>query len=384
MSRIRTIMLSMLAVFAIEAVASASASAAAPEFFHCVAHAGGGFAAGCKVTGAGFEKEAVPAGSSIKFTSISEPSYLFANASGTFRIKCEADTSKGEVTGPKTVAGVKVIFTKCRGFKGSEECPVKSVGAGGAEEIVTETLSGELGTVAAAEAPDSETGLSLKPPAMTPFVKLIGKPTTCIPETSVTGSVIGEVEPVKIMDTTGELIYSVLGTKKTKQGIQKIGAEPKDTLTAFGVEVGFESEGAITFEEAIEVGEGGEEPKISITPTEWSGGGKCAMKGTNVLFTVKGQWCQYTIKNLIAETVEVRAQGLNRLSPECEGLPCVKLIKPVGKECVGANLAGGESCVSRVEYANKTANPPQALGYDVIVKSLVGKTGTEEVFQTVE
>jgi hypothetical protein len=253
MSRIREVTLSMLAVFAVGAIASASASAAAPEFFHCVAKAGGGFAAGCKVGGVGFEKVAVSAGSKIAFTSISEPGYLFANASGSFRIKCESDATKGEISGPKTVGKVVVTFKKCRGIKGSEECPVKSVGAVGPEEIVTNELSGELGTVAAAEAPDSETGLDFRPTTGTVFVKLIGTPTTCIPETNVTGSVIGEVEPVKIMDTTGELIYSVVGTKKTKQGIQKIGAEAKDTLTSFGVEVGLESEGAVTFAEDIEV-----------------------------------------------------------------------------------------------------------------------------------
>jgi hypothetical protein len=253
MSRIRIIMLSMLAVFAVGAVASASASAAAPEFFHCIAKTGGGFAAGCKVTGTGFEKVAVPAGSKIAFTSTSEPSYLFANAAGSFRIKCETDTDKGEITGPKTVGKVVVTFKKCRGFKGSEECPVKSTGAG-AEEIVTNELSGELGTVAAAEAPDSETGLTLKPTTGTSFVKLSGTPETCIPETNVTGSVIGEVEPVKIMDTTGELIYSVFGGqgKHNKQGIQKIGAEAKDTLTAFGVEAGFESEASLVFGEGKE------------------------------------------------------------------------------------------------------------------------------------
>jgi hypothetical protein len=258
MSRIRTIMLSLLAVFALGAIASSSALAVAPEFVRCVAHAGGGFAAGCKVTGAGFEKEAVPAGSHIKFTSTSEPSYLFANAAGTFRITCATDTDTGEITGPKIVGKVKVIFKECKGYKGANECTVHSVSPlGGAGEIITNELSGELSPVAAAEAPDSEVGLDLKATvAGKPFVLLVGSVVACIPETAVEGTVIGELEPVKIMESFGELIFSVDGGagKHNKQGIQKDVGGTKDTLEAFGgLEVGFESEDSITFEEGIEV-----------------------------------------------------------------------------------------------------------------------------------
>jgi hypothetical protein len=261
MSRIRIIMLSLLAVFAVGVVASASASAAAPEFFHCVKQTTKKFTwteSKCVTESATkegeFEKVAVASGvGKLKFKSTSEPSYLFANASGSFRIRCETDTDEGEITGPKTVGKVKVIFKKCRGFKGSEECPVKSVSpAGGVEEIITKELSGELGTVAAAEAPDSEVGLALKPTAQ-PFVELKGEPETCIPLTKVEGSVIGEVEPVKIMEPFGELIFSVKGAAKNKQGIQKLEGGAKDTLEAFGVAAGFESQDSITYEEPIEV-----------------------------------------------------------------------------------------------------------------------------------
>jgi hypothetical protein len=200
----------------------------------------------------------VAAGSKITFTSTSEPSYLFANASGTFRIRCGTDTDKGEITSATTVGGVTVNFKECRGFKGTEECPVKSVGAAGAEEIVTKVLSGGLGPVVAAEAPSSEVGLDLKPTTGTTFVELVGNPTTCVPETKVEGSVIGEVEPVNTMDTTGEVIYGVRGGigKKNKQTIQKFVGEGKDTLTAFAVESGFESEDSLVFSEPIEVGAG--------------------------------------------------------------------------------------------------------------------------------
>jgi hypothetical protein len=251
-------MLSLLAVFVLGAVASASASAAAPEFWHCPPKVGGAWMAGCKVTGTTHEKEVVPAGSKIKFESISEPSYLFANPAGTYQIRCGKDTVTGEITGPKAVSKVKVTFTECKGYKGAEECTVKSIApspVGVAGEIKTNELSGELGLVAAAEAPSSETGLAFKPTTGTSFVLLIGSATTCIPESNVTGSVIGEVEPVKIMDTTGELIFGVKGGKNEHnvQTIQKIVGVAKDTLTAFVTEVGLESEDSITFEEPIEV-----------------------------------------------------------------------------------------------------------------------------------
>jgi hypothetical protein len=265
MSRIRTIMLSLLAVFALGAVASASASAAEkpPEFKsaseECVKIStltGRYTNATCTTESATHEGEFDLIPKKHKFTSISEPSYLFANATGSFRIRCGKDTDKGEFTSAKTVGNVTVTFEECKGFKGTEECSVKStVPVGPAGTIITNTLSGELGTVAAAEAPDSEVGLDLKATTGASFVKLAGTPETCVPETNVTGSVIGEVEPVKIMDTTGELIFSVFGGlgKHNKQGIQKIGSAAKDTLTAFALEAGFESEDSLFYEENIEV-----------------------------------------------------------------------------------------------------------------------------------
>jgi hypothetical protein len=248
-SRIRVLLVSLLAVFAVGAVASASASAAAPEFFHCVAKAGGKWMAGCKVAGTEFEKVAVPAGSKIKFTDKEGVSHL--NGLGTV-VTCQKDTSSGEITGPKTVANVTVTFQECKGKKGTEECPVN----GGT--ITTATLHGELGKVLKAEAA-SEVGEDLIPPVeikegkevKLPFVKLEG---ACIPTTSVEGSVIGEVKPINVMQTTGEVNFECSSVGSTKQKIQKFEPGLKDTLSAFGNPACFESfPDAITFAEAIEV-----------------------------------------------------------------------------------------------------------------------------------
>jgi len=240
--RMKHLLVAVIAVCAIGAVASASASAAAPEFVHCVAQAGGKWMAGCKAAGTEFEKVAVPAGSKVKFTDKEGVSHL--NGLGT-TVTCQKDTSSGEITGPKTVTNVKVTFEECKGKKGTEECPVN----GGT--ITTETLSGELGKVAVAEAA-SGVGEDLKPPTGKAFVKLEG---TCIVTTSVTGSVIGEVKPVGGPPSTkGEVNFECSSVGGRTQKIQKFETGVKDTLSAFGTAACFESfPDVITFEEAIEV-----------------------------------------------------------------------------------------------------------------------------------
>jgi len=177
-----------------------------------------------------------------KFTDKEGVSHL--NGLGT-TVTCQKDTSSGEITGPKTVTNVKVTFEECKGKKGTEECPVN----GGT--ITTETLSGELGKVAVAEAA-SGVGEDLKPPTGKAFVKLEG---TCIVTTSVTGSVIGEVKPVGGPPSTkGEVNFECSSVGGRTQKIQKFETGVKDTLSAFGTAACFESfPDVITFEEAIEV-----------------------------------------------------------------------------------------------------------------------------------
>ncbi len=301
-SRYRILGLCLMAVFALGAVASATASAAAPEFVRCAKVSAGepsewgnatctgkteaeGFAK--VIAGPGTCVRVTPGGEAFlgepsswedaactkakagyggyikvaaewkpKFTSTSFTSYLFAGNLDTITISCAKDKGTGEITGEKTVGNVTVSFKECRGVKstkaGTEECPVKSVGALGGE-IVTKVLGGEIGPVAAAEAPSSERGLDLKPTTGHTLFDVIGSPTTCVPESNVEGSVIGEVEPGKLMETTGELIFGVKGRQKNKQTIQKFEGGLNDTLEAFELTTGFESTDALTFAEALEV-----------------------------------------------------------------------------------------------------------------------------------
>jgi hypothetical protein len=253
----------LVAVFVACTVASATASAAAPEFFHCVKltsktgeYTSSTCALASKTKTGEFEKKAVPAKSKIKFTDSLGPTRLYMTPSGSYRITCsrngEGGTATGEVTGPKEVTAVQVTFNGCKGEKGAEECPLKTPGATGAEEIVMNALSGELGKVAAGEA-GGERGLDLKPTTGTTFFQLVGNPTTCVPETFLEGSVIGEVAPVKIMATTGRVIFGVKGMEKNKQVIQNFEGGLKDTLYANLFMAGFESTNWLTFEEALEV-----------------------------------------------------------------------------------------------------------------------------------
>jgi hypothetical protein len=217
MRRISVIGLALAAVFAMSAVAVATASAA-PEFLNK-------------------EKKAV-----VKkhFTGTSGKGELKA---GSIVVTCTADKDTGEISGTKKVANVVVTFTGCSAEK--EACKVKSPGAKEGE-VKTNVLEGELGEVATSESATG-VGLDLKP-ASGSFVTLEG---SCILTTSVTGSVIAEVSPVKSLVTEGKLIYA---EASGKQKIQKFVGGEKDTLSAFGFLEAREITSATEkFEEAVEV-----------------------------------------------------------------------------------------------------------------------------------
>lgn len=262
MSRIRLIMLSMLAVFAVGAVAASAASAAAPEFlnsakatpkFKCEEKTGGHGSYSTKA-----ECEAGKETSGGKwhrfgngFTDEEGESHF--NAKGEIVFTCTADTSKGEITGAKTVGGVTVTFTGCTAKeKTNASCSANSKGEP-AGTIVTNTLEGTLGEVAVAFSA-TEVGLALKP--VSPATEFTFLEATCLgtKTTKVTGSVIGEVTPVGGPPSlTGDVIFKCASGKPTVQEIEKFVGGTKDTLTGFGTEACFESKDVNTFEEAIEV-----------------------------------------------------------------------------------------------------------------------------------
>lgn len=119
------------------------------------------------------------------------------------KVECKADTDKGELTSKESVTKVVVTFTGCEIEviinKLPVKCAISSKGIANAKkEIVTVSLKGELGEVAPAEA-TTEVGLLLEPESGTEFVTLnaTGEPCNTI-ETKVTGQVAGEVTPLAL------------------------------------------------------------------------------------------------------------------------------------------------------------------------------------------
>jgi hypothetical protein len=296
-NRIRIIGLALVAVFAMSAVGVSTASASAPEFVRCakVVTAGTGTFENstCTTVGAGTKNfikvflggtsisateecaKVVTAGTGtfenstcttvgagtknfievlkpkLKFTDKEAESHL--NAPNTF-VWCKADTSKGEITGAKTVAKVSVIFTECEAENKKTAAKCAAHSSGKVSTIETESLKGMLGEVAVAEAPNTKTGLSLEPEGTKGFVTIEA---TCLePKTTqVSGSVIGEVIPVGGPPALeAKLVFECAPGEPTKQKIQKFVGVAKDTLSAFGGAACFESiPDTITYEEPIEV-----------------------------------------------------------------------------------------------------------------------------------
>jgi hypothetical protein len=123
MKRIRMVALTLVAVFAMTALA-ASASAATPEFYTKAAI---GSTAG-----------------TVSFTGTLGAAFL-EGKSGT-KITCKAGTAAGEVTGPQTTKNNTTTFTGCE----TQGFPCENAGAG---TIKTNTLEGTLGNVVAAKTP---------------------------------------------------------------------------------------------------------------------------------------------------------------------------------------------------------------------------------------
>jgi hypothetical protein len=284
-NRIRILGLALVAVFAMSALAATSALAQ-PEFLRCAKVAAGepsSWAAGCTTAGTGYAKVSAGPGTCVKVAA-GEPSswsnatcttaktgtgeYIKVAAAGKLHFtdkegvshfyasgatfSCKADTSKGEITGNTTVAKIGVIFTECEAENTSTTVKCAAHSPGKTTTIETESLKGMLGKVAAAEAPNTEGGLSLEPEGTKGFATLEAECLTT-KTTQVSGSVIGEGKPINVMQTTGELKFECKPGEPTKQKIQRFVGAEKDTLSAFGSAACFESKDEITYEELIEV-----------------------------------------------------------------------------------------------------------------------------------
>jgi hypothetical protein len=172
-------------------------------------------------------------------------------ASGLEKITCSTSTSTGEITGANTVGNVLVVFTGCvsSGIGGSG-CPIESDGATKAGEVKTSVLKGELGTVAAGEAP-SERALVIKPTTGRKFV--VVERNGCTEEASLTGSIAGEVERVGIRGVKNGLIFKVVSGKQAIRKVKVASGEVEPELSAFGMITTESSGQEWEFREPVEI-----------------------------------------------------------------------------------------------------------------------------------
>jgi hypothetical protein len=171
---------------------------------------------------------------------------------GNEKVECTANTTAGTITSMDKVGKVTVDFTGCKLVNTKGTCTIKSVGSSTEGLIITNALSGLLGTVASSEA-KSQVGLLLKPET-SPFVKLAATPAPCSsPETSVLGSIAGEVETTSKSQTTGKLNFTVSSGNQAIKTITTLEGSKKPELEAFGVLATEATEDVIKFASNTEI-----------------------------------------------------------------------------------------------------------------------------------
>jgi hypothetical protein len=175
---------------------ASGAAAAEPAFYECVKEAGGKFRKGCKEEGGtgGFAlREGVGKKPAFKGTG----GALTFHVPGILEFTCASWKQAGERTAPTTLGHVVWTLSKCTTLG-------KSCTSAGQESgtIVTKDLAGSLGYLNKAKA---EVGLDLRAETGTVLAEF-----TCEGLTLVwTGSIIGEVTPVNVFDSSSVTSYEV-------------------------------------------------------------------------------------------------------------------------------------------------------------------------------
>ncbi|HEY3827669.1 MAG TPA: hypothetical protein VGL57_00600 [Solirubrobacteraceae bacterium] len=237
--------------------AAASTAQAAPEFYHC-AFVGGShtmYEAGCLkiLGGGGYNRVSLAVAEKMTFSSKIGASVL----AGVETIKCTGGSSSGSIVGPTGVEKVVVVLTGCTDPKGAG-CKVNTPSAA-AGEIVTAKLKGKLGAVAEAEA-KSKAGVSLEPETSgsreyttVEGSCLLGGEPVPVRFKTTTSRIIGEITPVDVFSTTGELIFKKSGSGQAIKTFEGAG-ETNNTLEAGGSQLSVESlSNTLTLAEMLEV-----------------------------------------------------------------------------------------------------------------------------------
>lgn len=210
-SRVRHLMVAILAVFAISALVASAASAAAPEFKPWCYKKG----VGSKYkTKAACEAGVITTGEweRIHFTSTSGPALLETTEKN--KVECASDTDSGELTGPKTDL-VTVRFEGCKAFE--ETCQSGAV----AGVIETKPLKSLLGFIK--KTAPIEVGVALSPVTGEVLAEFECSKVPIV----VKGSVIGVITPLK---TTGVTFTETFTQAAGVQKPTKLEGEPADVL----------------------------------------------------------------------------------------------------------------------------------------------------------
>ena len=185
-----------------------------PEFGRCVKVAGSG-----RFTSSSCETESAAETGSYEwvqsvaksgFTTASKPaSTIKLEATNKEKVTCTAESSTGQITGPKTVGSVVIKLTGCESLGGA--CTTSGLGAG---EIQSASLQGTLGIVSTTEKEGKETfhiGLSLQGEDEAPFLEY-----TCSVSgvAILRGSVITHVTSGKMLKTTTLKLAATAGKQK--------------------------------------------------------------------------------------------------------------------------------------------------------------------------
>jgi hypothetical protein len=186
------------------------------------------------------------------FTATTGATKLTADA-GEDIVDCSAgSTTTGTISGSTIASGFEIDFTGCKSSKneGTTFCTVKSVGAGEGD-INTLTLQGLLGLALQPAGTGAGVGLLLLPGSGKTFLTL--EKNSCTVESSVTGSVAGEVTPVGTAQKTGKLTLATSAGKQKISIIDVCAGLIKPALSAFSSTATEEAEASITFSATTEV-----------------------------------------------------------------------------------------------------------------------------------
>jgi hypothetical protein len=213
----RILGLVLVAVFALSAVAAASASAAEPAFYECAKEAGGKYEKGCAKEG-GKGGYVLREGIGKNHTLKGKSGKAKLETPGVGAVECSSSKSTGTVTGPKNINKIVVEYKGCT--SNGKKCNSTGAKAG---TIKTNTLKGEIGYIEGGKAAH-EVGADIKPESGTNLAEFECEGV----KIETYGSVIGRVKPVNTFSKTSELIFK--GTSGGGQEIKKLEGQPEDTL----------------------------------------------------------------------------------------------------------------------------------------------------------